>query len=240
MHNSAMTEIRLCGTLRPFFLLFVLALCGGSFASTQNSDVVTNAIDQFLRAQTRGLPGRVQYTISPLDSRTQLAPCPALEAFLPPGSKMWGRVSVGVRCLGEAGWTIYVPVQISVTTNYLVAARALTPGQPITMSEVVTQSGDLANLPNGTLTDIQQALGKTVRNGIGAGQPLRADMLMAPWVVQQGQTVKVISKGPGFSAGSEGRAMNNASEGQIAQARLNNGQTVSGVARAGGIIEIGY
>lgn len=34
--------------------------------------------------------------------------------------------------------------------------------------------------------------------------------------------------------------MNNAAEGQIAQARLANGQTVSGIARPGGIIEIGH
>lgn len=63
---------------------------------------------------------------------------------------------------------------------------------------------------------------------------------MAPLVVQQGQTVKIMSRGSGFSVTSEGRAMNNAAEGQIAQARLANGQTVSGIARPGGIIEIGH
>lgn len=207
--------------------------------TVQNSEVVINAVDQFLRIQTRGLPGRVKYSIPPLDPRTQLAPCPALEAFLPPGARLWGRISVGVRCLAEGGWTIYVPAQVSVTANYLVSARPLSPGQALNMNDVVIQSGDLASLPGGVLTDIQQALGKNVRNAIGAGQPLRSDMLMAPWVVQQGQTVKIISKGPGFSVSSEGRAMNNAADGQIAQARLGNGQTISGVARSGGIIEIG-
>lgn len=206
----------------------------------QTGDVVINAVDQFLRTQTKGLPGRVQYTITPLDSRTQLAPCPAVEAFLPPGARLWGRISVGVRCLGEAGWSIYVPAQVSVTSNYLVAARPLSPGQPLTLNDVVAQSGDLAGLPSGVVTDVQQALGKTLRNAISAGQPLRAEMLMAPLVVQQGQTVKIMSRGSGFSVTSEGRAMNNAAEGQIAQARLANGQTVSGIARPGGVVEIGH
>ena len=232
--------------LRASMALLLLFVAGLSVlqqahaqAGTQNSEVVINAVDQFLRTQTRGLPGRVKFSIPPLDPRTQLAPCPALEAFLPPGAKLWGRISVGVRCLAEGGWTVYVPAQVSVTANYLVSARPLSPGHPLSMNDVVTQSGDLASLPGGVLTDIQQALGKNVRNAISAGQPLRADMLVAPWVVQQGQTVKIISKGPGFSVSSEGRAMNNAADGQIAQARLNNGQTVSGVARAGGTIEIG-
>lgn len=229
--------------LRVFALLLTLVSAtpwAAAQGAGQNGDVIMNAVDQFLRAQTRGLPGRVQFTITPLDSRTQLAPCPAVEAFLPPGARLWGRISVGVRCLGDAAWTIYVPAQVSVTANYLVSARPLSPGQPLTMADVVTQSGDLAGLPGGVLTDVQQALGKTVRNAISAGQPLRSEMLMAPWVVQQGQTVKIISRGPGFSVSSEGRAMNNAAEGQVAQARIANGQTVSGIARPGGIVEIGY
>jgi flagella basal body P-ring formation protein FlgA len=34
--------------------------------------------------------------------------------------------------------------------------------------------------------------------------------------------------------------MNNASEGQIAQARTQNGQLISGVARLGGVVEVAY
>lgn len=234
---------RIFGLIPTLVLALTLHLqIGNAHAQTptQNGDVVINAVDQFLRTQTKGLPGRVQYTITPLDSRTQLAACPAVEAFLPPGARLWGRTSVGVKCLGDAGWSIYVPVQVSVTANYLVAARPLSPGQPLTLNDVVAQSGDLAGLPSGVVTDVQQAVGKTLRNAISAGQPLRAEMLMAPLVVQQGQTVKIMSRGSGFSVTSEGRAMNNAAEGQIAQARLANGQTVSGIARPGGIIEIGH
>lgn len=229
--------------LRPALRLFLALLLPlalvGNVASAQQ-DVVTNAVDQLLRTQTRGLPGRVSYTIGQLDPKAQLTPCPAVEAFLPPGNRLWGRISVGVRCLAEGGWTVYVPVQVSVTANFLVSARPLSPGQILGINDVVTQSGDLASLPGGVLTDVQQALGKTVKNGISAGQPLRADMLTAPLVVQQGQTVKVISRGAGFSVSSEGRAMNNAAEGQVAQVRTPSGQTVSGIARPGGVVEIGY
>ena len=88
--------------------------------------------------------------------------------------------------------------------------------------------------------DADQAVGRTVRFGIAAGQPLRSDQLIAPWAVQQGQTVKTVSRGGGFNVSSEGRALNNAQEGQVVQVRTPSGQTVSGIARAGGIVEIRY
>jgi flagella basal body P-ring formation protein FlgA len=57
-------------------------------------------------------------------------------------------------------------------------------------------------------------------------------------VVRQGQTVKTVSRGAGFSVSSEGRALHNAQEGQIVQVRTPSGQTVSGIARSGGIVEM--
>ena len=125
--------------LRLFLALLLPLILVGNATSAQQ-DVVTNAVDQLLRTQTRGLPGRVSYTIGQLDPRTQLAPCPAVEAFLPPGNRLWGRISVGVRCLADGGWTVYVPVQVSVTANFLVSARPLSPGQILSISDVVTET----------------------------------------------------------------------------------------------------
>jgi len=100
------------------------------------------------------------------------------------------------------------------------------------------RSGDLNTLPTNVLTDQAQALGKTVKNGFSAGQAIRSDLLIAPWAVQQGQSVKTEANGPGFTVSSEGKALNNALAGQVVQVRTNSGQTVSGIARPGGVVEI--
>jgi flagella basal body P-ring formation protein FlgA len=71
-----------------------------------------------------------------------------------------------------------------------------------------------------------------------AGTPLRQDELRSQLVVRQGQTVKVVSNGPGFQVTAEAVAMSNATEGQVAQAKTSAGQVVSGVAKAGGVLEI--
>lgn len=215
-------------------LLGLLVLAGPASAN----DLVITTVERYLLTQTQGLPGNVSTSVGQLDPRTQLAPCSALEPFTLPGSRLWGKATVGVRCLGPANWTIYVPVQIRVTGSYVVTVRPIAAGQPLTRDDLSVRQGDLTNLPPSILTDPLQGVGKTLKNGLGSGQPVRGDLLVAPYVIQQGQDVRLVSKGPGFSVSNEGKALNNASEGQIARARTASGQTVSGIARAGGIIEI--
>ena len=63
---------------------------------------------------------------------------------------------------------------------------------------------------------------------------------MASLLVRQGQTVRVISRGDGFSIQSEGRALNNASDGQVVQVRMPSGQTISGVVHSDGNVEVNF
>ena len=201
---------------------------------------IQQAVENYLRAQTAGLPGTVTYTVGAIDPRSVLPACAALEVFTPPGARLWGLTSLGVRCSGATPWNIYVTAQIKVVGAYAVTARPVTQGQPLTPSDIAMQSGDLTQLPNGVLTDLQQAVGKTSLAALAPGQPLRQDLLRAPLVVQQGQTVVVHSSGRGFTVSAEGKALNNANDGQITQVRTASGQTLSGIARAGGIVEIRF
>jgi flagella basal body P-ring formation protein FlgA len=222
------------------FLFFLIMLLPFAVMARQDPAPVKQAIEDFLRVQTQGLPGQIKYTVGHVDPNNGLAPCASFEVSIPQGGRLWGRSNVVVRCQADAGWSLYVPVQVRVTGEYLVAARPLAQGQVVMETDLTKQSGDLTELPNGILGATAQAVGRTVARSIPAGRPLRADMLQQPLVVQQGQSVKVVSQGAGFQVANEGRALNNAVAGQIAQVRLGNGQVVSGVARAGGIVEISY
>jgi flagella basal body P-ring formation protein FlgA len=220
--------------------LAVLSFFLAPHALSQTHEPVSAAVDHYLRTQIQGLPGQVTYSIGKLDPKTQLKPCDAFEPFLPTGNRLWGKATVGVRCLSPAPWTIYLPVQVNISGTYLITARPIPGGQPIGADDMMTRSGDLTSLPANVLTDETQALGKMAKNRIAAGQPLRSDFLTAPWAVQQGQSVRLVTKGSGFSVSSEGKALNNAVDGQVAQVRTNSGQTISGIARAGGVLEVSY
>lgn len=221
----------------PKQLLMLLAFASNGVLGQAS---LSTALDEFLRIQTQGLPGKVSYSVGQLDQHAQKTPCIAFEPFLQPGSRLWGNAMVGIRCLAPKAWTVYVPVQVRIAGNYLVTARQLTPGQVVNSADLREQSGDLGALPASVVTDPAQAIGKIVRNGIAAGQPLRSDLLSAPWLVQQGQSVKLLSRGAGFTVSNEGKALNNATEGQIAQVRTASGQVVSGVARSPGVVEVSY
>ncbi|GAA4034372.1 flagellar basal body P-ring formation chaperone FlgA [Actimicrobium antarcticum] len=221
-------------------LLSSLPVLAQQQAPRQDPAAIRSSVEQFLRTQSVGLPGDVQITVGKLDARLNLPTCLAPEAFLPAGSRVWGKTSVGVRCAAPSPWTVYVTAQVRVIAAYVASAAPLAQGQLVGQGDVILMKGDLTTLPAGILTDTTQAIGRTVAMSIGLGSPMRLDSLKIQQVVQQGQAVRLVSSGPGFSVASEGRALNNAAVGQIAQARTSNGQVISGVARAGGFVDVTY
>lgn len=206
----------------------------------QNLQVLQQVAEQFLASQTSGLPGSVTITIDPADPRLTLASCLEPQAFMPNGGRLWGRTTVGVKCVAPSPWTIYLRANVQVISDYLVAAVPLAQGQTISASDITRIRGDMSSLPSGVITEEAQVVGRVANMSLRAGTPLRMDAIRNQRVVQQGQSVRVVSIGPGFQISTEARAMTNANEGQMAQARTAAGQVVSGIAKAGGILEINY
>jgi len=224
--------------VRSLFFAFLLLFAGRPLLAAE-TDAALDTAERFVRQQTQGIPGKTTITMGKLDT-VRLPLCSAYEAFSPPGTRLSGRTHVGIRCLGPNIWSALVPVQITTTGTYVTTTRPLGAGQLIQAGDLAIMTGDLSSQPTGVITDPANAIGKTLRNSLGAGQALRGDQLLAPLVIQQGQSVRVISKGNGFAVSSEGKALNNAAAGQIAQIRMNSGQTVSGVAKSDGSIEIAF
>jgi flagella basal body P-ring formation protein FlgA len=211
-----------------------------SVVARQEPAAVRSTVEQFLHTQAAGLPGEVQVTVGQIDPRLNLPACLNPEAFLPTGSRVWGKTSVGVRCTAPSPWVVYVSAQVKVLADYLASAAPLAQGQLVGPNDIVKIRGDLTVLPAGVLTDPQQAVGRTVAMSIGLGSPLRQDSLKLQQAILQGQAVRVVSTGAGFSVATEARALNNAAAGQMAQARTAGGQVVSGIARSGGIVDVTF
>jgi flagella basal body P-ring formation protein FlgA len=206
----------------------------------QNVAALRTVVEQFLQTQTAGLPGEVKVKVGAIDARTALAACPAPEAFLQPGARAWGKTTVGVRCTAPSSWTIFVQAQVSVQAEYVAAALPLAQGQPIEQTQLVLVKGDIATMPNGIVTDMSQAIGRTPIVSLAAGTPLRGDSLRSKPVVQQGQAVRLVTNGNGFSVSGEGKAIGTAGDGQVVQVRTPSGTVVSGTARAGGMVEVAF
>lgn len=206
----------------------------------QDPTAIQQTVEQFLREQSNGLPGKTTIEVGAVDKRLNLAPCPSPQAFFAPGSRAWGKTTVGVRCTAPSPWTLYVSAMVRVSGNYVAAAVPLASGQPIQGTDVVLVDGDLTALPPGTVTDINAAIGRTATQSFSVGAPLRQDLLRAQPAVQQGQVVRLVSSGPGFRVSLEGKALGSGIDGQTVQARTPAGQVVTGIARNGGILEVAY
>ena len=209
-------------------------------AARQDITLLRQSVEQFLLRQTAGLPGEVSIEVGQIEARLNLSACLQPEPFLAHGSRVWGKTSVGVRCTAPAPWTIYVTANVHVMADYLVAAAPMAQGQVVGNNDIARLRGDLTTLPAGVITDAALAVGRTTMSSLQLGAPLRQDTLRAQAAVQMGQTIRLQSAGPGFKVTTEGRAMTNAVEGQTVQARTPNGQLVSGIARAGGVLEVAY
>ncbi|QCP47789.1 flagellar basal body P-ring formation protein FlgA [Trinickia violacea] len=206
-------------------------------AGQEDGESIRQAALAFLQQQAQGLPGNVSITVNQVFPRG-LAACASLTPFMPTGSRMWGRTTIGVRCVGDRPWTLYVQARVSVQATYYVSARALAPGDVLSAADLVARDGDLTTLPMAVIIDPSQAVGSVALMRVSEGMPLRRDMIRSASAVTVGQTVRIVANGQGFSISSEGSAMNNASPGQTVRVKTAAGQIIQGVVKDGGTVEI--
>lgn len=192
----------------------------------------------FVVEATRQYGEAVSVAVDPPAAGTSLAPCFRHEIFLPSGSRLWGRTRLGVRCNSPGNWTAYLPVTVGVSGHYLATTRKINRGQLLTENDIEVRQGDLTQLPESTLSEPQSAVGRRAKLGLAGQQPLRREHLQQIPVIRQGDKVRVVARGEGFTVYSEGVALNHAGEGEPVKVRNGAGKTLSGVARAAGEVEL--
>lgn len=205
--------------------------------SQEDSETIRRTALAYLQQQTLGLPGKITITVAPTFPRG-LAACTTLEPFMPTGARLWGTTSVGVRCAGAKPWTLYLQARIAIESTYYLAARQIEAGTVVTPQDLLARNGDLSNLPRAIITDPSQAVGSTTLVRVGAGMPLRQDLLKSASAVAIGQTVRVVAQGQGFQISAEGSVMNNAAPGQQVRVKMAGGQIISGIVVDGGTVQV--
>lgn len=206
------------------------------FASVQEHELIRAQVSTFVQQQIEGQTGQMSVQVEAIDNRLVLTACDDMEAFLPAGSRLLGKTSVGVRCNRTPGWTIFVPVQIKLTQQILINARPLPAGHVLSSADLTTQSREVSH--SGALTEPEQVIGKELRYSLSGGQMLRSEMLRTPYSVKQGQTVQLLVQGSSFSIRSSGVALNDASEGQLAKVKIASGSVINGVAHGNSVVEV--
>lgn len=193
---------------------------------------------QFADREVAGAAGDMEITVGELDPRVKLAPCNRYEPFVPAGARLWGRSTLGVRCVEGANWTVYVPILVRVFAPALVAARPLTRNQALTADDLRIERVELTAIANAVLTPTEEFAGARLTRGVAAGEVITHTLLRSPAVVQPGDVVRVVMGGAGFHIAADGKALTMGADGQSVQVALASGRMVTGVARPGRVIEV--
>ena len=191
-----------------------------------------------LRAQAAGwleqqaaqaFPGvQAQARMGGVDERLRFPACPEPQFFLPAGSRLWGNGSLGVRCQGEAPWSLYLSYENRLRGPALVTARPLPARHAPAMGDVALQVVDYRQSPDTYPRELPPAA--RLSRPLAAGQPILIDMLVLPNVIQAGKKIQVRYAGSGFDVSQEGLALNSAAPGEAVKARMPFGRVVHGTA----------
>ena len=233
--------------LRHFLLVLFMLLARPAIAQEAASSGLDAGLEQQVRqlaldgshAATPGAP-RVEVLVGQLDPRLRLAPCQRIEPYLPEGTRPWGKSRIGLRCTqGSVKWNVYLPITVKVYGRALVAANAVSAGSVIGTADVAQAEVDLAEDSAAPLVDAETVVGRMAARALKAGQSLRASHLKPRQYFAAGELVTVLAHGPGFSVASEGQALTNGIEGQLARVRTESGRVLTGQPTGDRRLELG-
>jgi flagellar basal body P-ring formation protein FlgA len=224
-----------------WLLTFLWAICVTALAPAR-AQVPTETLRRFVQNEVGSIDGasRIDISIGAIDPRLQLPPCERSEPFLRSGTHLWGHTFVGLRCAAGAQWTISVPVQVRVYGLALVATRSLASGQPISEADVRIDEVEWTREPQGVVRELAQLQRRVPSRPIEAGQPIGLTQLSNMAAVAQGDSVKLVGRGNGFSITTDAIALAAAAEGQPVRVRLESGKILTGTARDGRVVEVSF
>jgi flagellar basal body P-ring formation protein FlgA len=221
-------------------LALSVACASGARAATALQETIRLRALHEAAAAAGGTQSRIDVVVGEIDPRLQLAACDRPEVFLPAGGRFWGRVFAAVRCVEGATWSIRVPVTVRVFGPALVARRTLMAGVPIDAGDVRTAEVEWTREPLGVVTSLAQLEQQVLGRVVAVGQPIALNALRAPQAVGQGEPVRVVGHGRGFSITADAVALASASAGQSVRVRTDAGKILTGIARPGRLVEVQF
>ena len=198
-------------------------------------------LDQAVAAArpTGAAPLRMVVSVGALDNRLTLAPCGAVEPYVPAGLRLWGKTRLGLRCMdGNTRWNVFLPVQVQAFGQAWVVKTDVAAGAVLSEDDAVSAEVDWAQDNNSVLADPTLWVGQTASRKLTTGQTLRQGMVKPAQVFQAGAMVRIQAHGTGFVVSSDGQALSPGVIGALARVRMDSGRVVSGTVLDGRTVRI--
>lgn len=187
-------------------------------------------LDDTLGSKAGSLPLRMEVSVGELDSRLRLAPCDRVEPYMPPGTRLWGKTRLGLRCVqGSSKWNVFLPITVKAFGPAWVIKGNVAQGAILSEADATFVEVDWAELSSPIVANSSDWIGQTATRALSTGQALRQDMMKAAQVFQAGAQVKVLARGVGFEIATSAQAVSGGVVGQNARVRMDNGRIMTGL-----------
>ncbi len=213
----------------------ILLACSAYSTATPDESAATirQAVERFVQEQNPNHPAPADLVLSGPPTGVHYPACQRLDVRFFGSGDPYSAQTVAVHCAEPTPWTIYVPVRIVQSQKIVVAAHSLVAGTVLTASDLTLMPGNAASLAGAPLASVAQALGRTLRFGTVAGQPITQSMLAAPIWVHGGDNVTLVAEGDGVRISTLAQAIENGRPGQSILVRnLQSGRVVRGTVTA--------
>jgi flagellar basal body P-ring formation protein FlgA len=150
-----------------------------------------------------------------------------------------GQGTVAVSCRNPSPWRLFVPVRVIEQVSVVVARRGLAAGDVLTAADLDARTQASTSLPYDFISDLEQAIGLTVRRAVPAGTVLAPATLVHPELVERGALVTLVSGSGTIRVKSEGVALEGGRVKERVRVRSQSGRIVEGVVEASGEVRVG-
>ena len=221
-----------------YALLGLIALHGSGARAEESRWVTEQQLAELVNPALLPPGASVHVNFVKADDRIGSAQCPAALFANSAGNKMWGRTFLRVQCVGSDTPPFFVGVDVKVFAPVLVVKGTVQSGQAVGLNDVEFRTMDLSQLGQGWVSDVNHLNNKTATRQLWPGTLLKHDHLRGQAMVKNGDTVKVMMKGPGFSIGGTAVAMGEAELGEVVKIKTTQGKILHGVARDALLVEV--
>lgn len=227
------------GMTQGWFVFFTALLFAAGPSQAENTKWVTQENLQELVDPALVPPSaQVEVKFVKAEQRIGSLQCPAALFANTNGNKMWGRTFVSVQCVGVDTPPFFMGVDVKVWAPVLVIKNAVQAGQTILSNDVEYKTMDLSQLGQGWVSDMTHLHNRSATRQLWPGTLLKQSDLRGQSLMKQGDTVKVMVKGPGFTIGGTAVAMDKAEFGEVVKIKTSQGKFLHGVARDALLVEV--
>lgn len=180
--------------------------------SYQDLQALVDTADKYLLNYLAGSGdnpvSQLELSVMPPDQRLRLRPCDTdLESFFPYKPTNMRRVSVGVRCVGQVKWKVFLQAHLKRYKELAHLNTSVAAGQVLKPDMISMRKTDIYAIEHSGIEDYSTLIGQVFKRNVQHETPLAVGQLALPIVVKKGEFVRILASAGTVQVHAQGDAL---------------------------------